>query len=230
MPNVERDMLDRPIWHSLTGLQRDLSEGGELARRHHPHINLFGSARDDSEGALLALRDLYAPGQTLFILQIPEIKRPPGFELLKAGPGVQMMARSRVESIAGPDEIRLLTDGDAPAMLALATLTEPGPFLSHTHTMGRFWGVFRDGHLAAMAGERMRLEGYTEVSGVCTHPEFQGQKLGARLSAHVARAIQARGETPFLHAWSTNTHAIKLYERLGFETEAEVNAMALRRV
>jgi predicted GNAT family acetyltransferase len=115
-------------------------------------------------------------------------------------------------------------------MQALAALTEPGPFLSHTHTMGRYWGVVREGRLAAMAGERMRLDGYTEVSGVCTHPDFQGQGLGRQLTAHAARAIQARGETPFLHAWSSNTGAIGLYQRLGFETRAEVHAMALVRV
>ncbi len=230
MTPPDPSQLDRPVWNSLEGPQRDLSEGGSLARRYAPHINLFGSARDNSEAALTALKALFKPGQTLFILQVGSIHQPPGFEPLKAGPGVQMVAPRTVGAEDGADDIRRLSASDASAMLALATLTEPGPFLSHTHSMGRYWGIFRDGRLAAMAGERMRLEGYTEVSGVCTHPDAQGQGLARRLSAHVAGAIQARGETPFLHAWSTNTHAIKLYERLGFETRAEVNAMALKRV
>ncbi len=221
--------LDRPIWHSLNGPQRDISEGGPLARRYAPHINLFGGTPDEGEDALTAQRALYAQGDTLFIIQVGEIADRPGFTEIKTGPGVQMVAHSPVDAVDGPDEIRLLTESDAPAMIALATLTEPGPFLSHTHTMGRYWGIFRTGELVAMAGERMRLEGYTEVSGVCTHPDFQGQRLARRLSAHATRAIQARGETAFLHAWSTNTHAIGLYEQLGFETVAEVNAKALVR-
>jgi predicted GNAT family acetyltransferase len=96
--------------------------------------------------------------------------------------------------------------------------------------MGRFRGARLDGRLAAMAGERMRLPGYTEVSGVCTHPDFRGRGLARRLSQIVAAAIQARGETPFLHAWATNTAAIALYESLGFAHRCSVNVAVLKRV
>src|ERR1700741_4589350 len=108
-----------------------------------------------------------------------------------------------------------LGDADASEMLALALLTEPGPFLRRTHTMGAFLGLRIDGRLAAMAGERMRFPGYTEVSGVCTHPDFRGRGLARRLSAAVLTAIEARGEQAFLHAWKTNLAAITLYESLG---------------
>jgi predicted GNAT family acetyltransferase len=126
-------------------------------------------------------------------------------------------------------DIMKLTDEDAPEMLELATLTEPGPFLSRTHTMGTFLGIRIGGRLAAMAGERMRFPGYTEVSGVCTHPEFRGRGLARRLSAAVAASIEARGDQPFLHAWKTNHSAISLYEALGFKVRTEVNAVVLKR-
>lgn len=114
-------------------------------------------------------------------------------------------------------------------MGALATLTEPGPFFARTHTLGGFIGVRIDGRPAAMAGERMRFPGHVEVSGVCTHPDFRGQGLAWRLSAAVAADIQQRGDTPFLHAWTTNTAAISLYEGLGFVVRTRVHVAVLRR-
>jgi predicted GNAT family acetyltransferase len=78
-----------------------------------------------------------------------------------------------------------------------------------------------------MAGERMRFPGFTEVSGVCTHPDFRGRGLARRLSSVVANAIQHRGEQAFLHAWTTNHAAIALYERLGFELRAAVQVAVL---
>jgi len=222
-------VLDRPVWNSLTTRQQDISIGDALARRYRPDINLFAAPRDDGAPALEALSALIQPDETIFLLQAGPAPIPPGFETVKAGPGVQMVAGAPIELVPGPDAIQPLTEADAPDMLALATLTEPGPFLARTHLMGEFWGVVRGGRLAAMAGERMRLPGFCELSGVCTHPDFEGQGLARRLSAHVAHRIQARGETPFLHAWTSNTRAIGLYERLGFEVRSAVNAVVLRR-
>jgi len=140
-----------------------------------------------------------------------------------------MLATRGAPALAGHGDIVQLTDADVPEMLALARLTEPGPFLTRTHTMGAFIGIRIGGRLAAMAGERFRFPGYTEVSGVCTHPDFRGRGLARRLSAAVAAGIEARGERPFLHAWKTNRPAITLYESLGFEMRNEVNVAVLER-
>ena len=117
---------------------------------------------------------------------------------------------------------RQLGDADAPEMLALATLTEPGPFFVKTHQLGRFVGIRQDGRLVAMAGERMQPDGFTEVSGVCTHPDHRGRGYAAALMGEVARGILARGDTPFLHAYASNQAAIALYERLGFQHRREI--------
>ena len=122
-----------------------------------------------------------------------------------------------------------LSEADAPDMLALATLTEPGPFRSRTHALGDFVGVKIDGRLVAMAGERMKPTGFTEVSGVCTHPDFRGRGYAGGLMRAVAERIIARGETPFLHVYPHNEGAIALYEALGFRLRRAVTMAVLAR-
>lgn len=222
-------MLDRPVWAALSTRHLSLSVGNALARRYAADVNRFASACDDTPAALGALTDLVLPGDRVFILQVPEIVVPAGLVAVKAARGVQMIATRKIQAAGADEDIVALTDADAAQMLALATLTEPGPFLKRTHTMGAFRGIRIAGRLAAMAGERFRFPGHTEVSGVCTHPDFRGRGLARRLSAAVAAGIEARGERPFLHAWKTNRPAIALYESLGFEIRAEVDVKVLER-
>jgi predicted GNAT family acetyltransferase len=222
-------VLDRPVWMSLSTSHLALSIGNSLARRYARQVNLFASAHDDTVPALAALADLVRPGEQVFVLQVPEIVVPPALLAVKEAKGVQMLATRGAPAAEGHEIIVQMTDADVPEMLALAKLTEPGPFLTRTHTMGAFIGIRIGGRLAAMAGERFRFPGYTEVSGVCTHPDFRGRGLARRLSAAVAAAIEARGERPFLHAWKTNRPAITLYESLGFEIRSEVNVAVLER-
>jgi len=222
--------LDRPVWASLTTHHAALSEGNELARRFARDVNLFASSCEETPVAVAALAQLVKPEESIFILQVAEVVVPPAFVAVKAAKGVQMVATLTMTPETDCGDMLVLTDEDAPEMLALATLTEPGPFLARTHTMGTFLGIRIGGRLAAMAGERMRFPGYTEVSGVCTHPEFRGRGLARRLSAAVTASIQARGDQPFLHAWKTNHSAISLYEGLGFKLRTEVNAAVLKRV
>jgi len=220
--------LDRPVWASLTTVHAPLSEGDERARRFFRDVNLFASARDDGADALAALAALVRPGERIYLLQVPALVLPSQLRTVKVAAGVQMTA-TRPLSDEHEQDAMLLTDADGPEMLALASLTEPGPFLARTHHMGRFLGIRSGGRLVAMAGERMRFPGFTEVSGVCTHPDFRGRGFARRLSAAVVAAIQRRGEHAFLHAWATNAPAIALYRGLGFEVRAEVNVAVLAR-
>ena len=218
--------LDRPVWASLTHAPQ-LAEGGDLAKRFRRNVNLFASACDDSISSLASLRGLVLEGESIYVLQVPAIRVPSGLVAARTAQGVQMLATRPIAPQAGAHTIVELGDADAPEMVALAQLTEPGPFLPRTHTMGHFIGVRINGRLVAMAGERMRFPGFTEVSGVCTHPEFRGLGLARRLSSIVANAIQQRGDQAFLHAWTTNHAAISLYERLGFELRAAVQVAVL---
>ncbi|HEU4669396.1 MAG TPA: GNAT family N-acetyltransferase, partial [Dyella sp.] len=206
-----------------------LSLGDARARRYLPDVNLFASARDDGHEALAALADLVGPGEQVYQLQVPAISVPPGLAAVRQAWGVQMVADAPLAPEPDAGDIVPLGEDDAAEMLALAQLTQPGPFLVHTHRMGRFHGVRIDGRLAAMAGERMRFLGWTELSGVCTHPDFRGRGLARRLSQYVASLIAARGDTAFLHAWRDNAPAIRLYESLGFAWRSDVHVAVLAR-
>lgn len=218
--------LDRPVWASLRD-QPHWGLGGARARRFHPDIHRFAAIPDETPDNLAALHALVQAGDdSVYLAQVPPVMVPSGLEVVKAASAVQMVASRRLDA---DDNVQVLGDADAPEMLALAQLTEPGPFLARTHTMGRFIGLRINGQLAAMAGERMRFAGHVEVSGVCTHPDFRGRGLARRLSAAVTAHIQHRGALPFLHAWTTNTAAISLYESLGYKMRATVNIAVLRR-
>jgi predicted GNAT family acetyltransferase len=221
--------LDRPVWASLVSRHAGLSVSTALARRYLPDVNLFASARDDGAESLAAMTTLLAPGERVYVLQVPDIVVPSGLTAVRRVRGVQMLAGRSVPMDTVRADILTLSDADAPEMLALAMLTEPGPFLSRTHRMGTFLGVRIAGRLAAMAGERFQFHGFTEVSGVCTHPDFRGRGLARSLSAAVAARIESRGERPFLHAWKTNRAAISLYESLGFQLRTEVDVAVLER-
>jgi predicted GNAT family acetyltransferase len=221
--------LDRPAWASLISCQQSLALGGTLARRYARDVNVFAATGADDDDALAALAALVAPGEQAYVLQVPPIRVPPGLVALKQACCVQMLATTPVADAVETADIRPLGAADAEDMLALATLTEPGPFRPGTWRMGQFVGIRIDGRLAAMAGERFHCPGFTEVSGVCTHPDFRGHGLASRLSRHVAARIAARSETAFLHAWQDHLAAIHLYQHLGFTWRSDVNVAVLTR-
>jgi len=220
------------VWSSLTTSHQDLSEGDDLARRYARDVNHFASSRDDDPASLERLASLIEPNEQVLVLQAEPFTAPKMLNVVEQKLGVQMIdsgTRLPAEELPSGEyeDIVVLDDNDAPDMLTLANLTKPGPFAARTHVMGDYFGIRVDGRLIAMAGERMRFPGYTEVSGVCTHPDFRGRGYGRRLLMHGMASIRARGETPFLHAWKTNTSAIRLYESIGFKHRCDVHVSIL---
>jgi ribosomal protein S18 acetylase RimI-like enzyme len=220
--------LDRPVWASLTGAHAHLAQGEGKARRYRPEVNVFVAGPDEEPETLAAMAVLALPADPVFVVQAAPIPDLPRLATVFRRAAVQMVFAGEQPQSDG-SEIVPLGEADAEDMLALATLTEPGPFRRDTRLMGPFFGVRRDGRLAAMAGERMHPPGHAELSGVCTHPDFRGQGLGRRLSAYKTRAILARGETPFLHAWQDNRGAIVLYESLGYRVRCDMNVAVFER-
>jgi predicted GNAT family acetyltransferase len=221
-------VLDRPAWSALNGRHAAFAEGDGLARRYRPDIIPFAAARDDSAACLAALAALPHPGEMMVLIEANTLALPPGVVPVVKAPGVQMILTHTPEPVADPRIVRL-TEADAAEMLALAKLTEPGPFTLKAQALGRFFGIRIDGRIAAMAGERMHADGYAELSGVCSHPDFRGRGLARVLSVFVTHQILARGETPFLHAWAGNTAAIRLYETIGYALRSTMNIAAIRR-
>jgi predicted GNAT family acetyltransferase len=119
---------------------------------------------------------------------------------------------------------------DATEMVELAKLTKPGPFGIRTHELGTYLGIRYEGKLVAMAGERLKVPGHTEVSAVCTHQDHTGKGYAAVLMRKIMRGIAERREIPFLHVRRDNTRAVALYERLGFRTRCTLHYAVLRKI
>lgn len=142
---------------------------------------------------------------------------------------IPQMICENLKPVPHVEAIRL-TEDDVPDMLALIAITQPGPFLSRTVELGGYLGIRMNGLLVAMAGERMHLPGFCEVSAVCTHPDYRGRGFGGALTTMVAENIITRGELPFLHVAPANENARTLYEKLGFHLRAEPQLSILKRV
>lgn len=218
--------LDRPVWSSLTSRQAVLSMGDGRALRFDPAYALFGAAADATPDSLGALAALNISPMGMGLVEAGETRLPPGARVRSQAACVQMTASALT---AGGRDITFepLGEADAADMLALATLTVPGPFFENTHRLGDFIGVKRDGRLIGMAGERMRPAGFTEVSGVCTHPDHRGHGYASALMRVVTQRILERGEQAFLHAYAANTATIALYESLGFSVRAPITYTVL---
>lgn len=218
------DVLDRPVWSMLNGRQAGLAAVNGAAVRIDSGYGPFAAARDGSDEAQAALAGVLRDAQDeVWVVEGQEWAAPPGTRVLRTAPLVQMVADHAAPMVAGDEQTEVLGETDAADMAALAHATQPGPWGPKTRLYGSYFGLRRDGRLAAMAGERMLPgPGLGEVSGVCTWPEFQGQGLAASLTRRVMAGITARGEVPFLHSYAGNARAIGLYETLGFRVRREL--------
>jgi predicted GNAT family acetyltransferase len=221
-------ILDRPVWHALTTRQASLALGDpHLALRYPTDIEPFGATPANTPEQLLALGKLTPMDGGVALVELQTVVPPPGLIAMIQEPVRQMIA-ARISTPEDGPEIVALGDADAAEMLALATMTQPGPFHARTHVLGEFVGVRENGKLIAMAGERMRVPGFTEISAVCTHPDARGRGLAAQLMRVVAAKIVARDEQLFLHVYPHNKGAIAVYEKLGFHHRADVQLTVLR--
>jgi ribosomal protein S18 acetylase RimI-like enzyme len=206
--------LDDPIRSALLGPQARFAEQRGGALRYQADVVPFATLPADPEPADWAdLARLAGPGATVALAGFSG--PPDGWQTRLIGDLVQLTGAD----VAGEEprsEVIELGPVDVPDMLDLVARTQPGPFLTRTIELGRYLGLRRDGALVAMAGERLRPPGFTEISAVCTDAAWRGHGLATHLMRVLAASIRARGDTPFLHAVATNTGAIRLYEAMGF--------------
>ena len=185
-------ILDQPILAALTTRHGVHAEGGPLAMRYHPDISPLAAVSDDSEESLAALAALIVPGDMVIVARVGENPVPAGTVAEHVSTAAQMVAAT----VSPPEHLfpfQEISDADGPEMLALATLTKPGPYARRTHEFGGYIGIRQEGRLVAMAGQRLQAPGYTEVSAVCTHPDFRGRGYGSFLLQVVAAAHTDRG-------------------------------------
>ena len=213
-------LLDNPIWSSLTTKHASFAVRHEDAGRYPPQVAPFAAVRAAGAHSLSQLESLINGGESVYLVGVaPEFGR--GWRIESSEPIPQLVCGTPAVVRGGPEPV-VLTEAQRSDMLALTALVFPGFFRARTVEMGRYLGIYHGRVLAAMAGERMRMDGYQEISGVCTHPEFIGRGYAQRLVALLTNAVLERGDTPFLHTHRDNTRALSLYEHLGFRVRKDV--------
>ena len=223
--------LENVIWQALTTRQAHFAEGSNGARRFMRGVTSLCAFPEPNDEGYDALARLAGPNGTAAVFLKDPYQPRAGWEYIAGAALTQMICENGYPSAAKRSEVQILELGsnDSPDMLELTALTKPGPFGTRTHELGYYVGIRDHGKLVAMAGERLKVAGHTEVSAVCTHPDHLGKGYAGTLMLEVMRKIRERGETPFLHVRSDNKRAIALYERLGFQTKWEGHYAVLRR-
>jgi ribosomal protein S18 acetylase RimI-like enzyme len=227
MSATDEALLDNPGYASLCGPHAHLAQVRGRARRYPADVAPFlglptpPTAQDWQDAADLVPSGTYVAGR------YGDAPQPDGWKAVQAFELVQMI-EERVAGAECADAVPL-GPADVPDMLELVAQTEPGPFLARTIELGDYLGIRRDGALIAMAGERFHVHGWTEISAVCTKPEHRGEGLASRLMGALIAGIHRRSERAFLHAMSTNTGAIRLYESLGFRVRQHATLTVVTR-
>src|ERR1700722_3595459 len=210
--------LDNPIWTALTTSQAHFAQVSELARKFVPEVGPLAGFEQPTPKTYVSLGQLVRAGTRAGLFLEAAANQgdveSAGFRIVEQDSLLQMIYSDCELPARGIDFVPM-TAADSPEMLALATMIKPGPFGTRTHELGTYIGVRREGQLAAMAGERMHVPGFTEISAVCTHPNHSGHGYATALMVELIQQIRRRGEVPFLHVRLSN-NAIGLYRRIGF--------------
>ena len=241
-------ILDNPIWASLVSRHRVLAQRRGDVAWYPPTVAPFLGVAADGVDTANTLESLIATaagtddgresGEQRVDVQVafdklhllgPVPAMPAGWRLDKLAMLAQMVCTAPMVQADGPAIIEL-TDAHRADLLALTALVYPHYFRPRTMDLGRYFGIYQDGHLAAMAGERMGMDGWQEISAICTHPDFHGRGYARRLLAWLSNDNLARGRTPFLHVSHDNEGAKRLYETGGYRYRPDISFWSLRRI
>jgi ribosomal protein S18 acetylase RimI-like enzyme len=218
--------LDNPFWSSLRTRHRHFAHSAGVAARYPADVAPFLGVADTDVDVGAALETLVPANDTVLLLGVaPRV--PEGWQLDAFADLAQMVCPGPIDVIDGPDVIEL-TDAHRADALALTALVYPHYFRPRTMELGRYYGIYEDGHLAAMAGERLGMDAFQEISAICTHPDFTGRGFARRLTGLLANDNMNRGRMPFLHVSPDNMRAKRLYEQLGFRHRRDIGFWSLR--
>jgi ribosomal protein S18 acetylase RimI-like enzyme len=219
-----------PVFTALESNHRHfaITSGGAL--RYPAAVTPFAAIRSPTTVALSDLCSLLVPEESVWVAALGKASpADAGLVVLSAIDVLQMVLPPEIELPAPDPEVRSLDGSHAAEMVALTDIAFPGFFRRRTCEMGAYFGIYSDRQLVSMGGERLRFPGYSELSGICTHPAHRGQGHAARMLLHLARLERSRGIVPWLHVTATNRNAVDLYLRLGFETVRLIKLSQLAR-
>jgi ribosomal protein S18 acetylase RimI-like enzyme len=224
-------VLDNPIWHALTTTDLGKNIGaGDIAFLDPDMAPFIGMPNWDQKSQELLLEKGPAD-RNWFLLIGEEVDFMEEWEILFSIPLCQFICRKHPDPPAGGKafDIVPLDASHIGEMITLTELTRPGPFRRRTIEFGNYQGIFDQGKLVAMGGERLHIGGLTEISAICTHPDHLGKGHGARITHALTRSVLEKGQTPFLHARNDNIRAMDVYKRVGFELRREIAFYIFRR-
>jgi predicted GNAT family acetyltransferase len=220
--------LDNPGWHAALTTHARFTSGTALVKRFPQELGSLVALADHSDAALHDMAEIVSPSENIFLFEA-ELPDLPGWTVHFRGDVLQMISTKPLSVQDDNAEILTLTADDVPEMFALIELNRPGPFFERTIELGHYIGIRQNGELVAMAGERICLSGYHEISAVCTHPEYEGRGYARRLVASLVNENWQNGVIPYLHVLPDNSRAIRLYERLGFQSRRQMQILAANR-
>jgi ribosomal protein S18 acetylase RimI-like enzyme len=226
-------VLDNTIWNAITTGNAGIAMVDGEVGSYMPDIAPFAGMKEWNEKNLAKLHAFIPAGNRIALSYADRpVLDENKWKVLRKMEVNQMVYEEPVDVFTTPSSplIVPLTDEHILQMLELTALTKPGPFLQRTNLFGNYFGIFIDGRLAAMAGQRMHPLPYMEVSAVCTHPDFRGHGYAKAVMLHVMRLILDNSFIPFLHVLTNNSTAIGLYESIGFRTRRELCIDMIKRV
>jgi ribosomal protein S18 acetylase RimI-like enzyme len=212
-------LLDNIFWHTLAGPHAKYSVGTDKARRYATGFSPIAAFCNADNADFNVLAPYCEPGEQLYCDGWTGAA-PPEWRINVESTMFKMIWEGAVPADEAPDAVPLGPEHASQAV-ELATLTRPGPFGPRTLELGDYFGYFEGPRLAAMAGERMHAGTLREISGVCTHPDFQGRGFARQLMSKLMRRQMQRNETPVLHVMRDNRTAHEFYQRMGFRDYKE---------
>jgi ribosomal protein S18 acetylase RimI-like enzyme len=207
-------LLFNPVFNALRTTDAHFNIGDEHITFFDEEMSPFAGFADDHTNGFVQLHDLLPTGRKILYAKPTPVPQPAGWQVQHEIEGLQFVYEGT--NIKGDfSNVIALNETHVPEMIELTRLTKPGPFGKRTIDFGSYHGIFVDGKLAAMTGQRLHIDDYTELSAVCTHPLHLGKGYATVLLQHQLQIILEHNQKPFLHVRADNNRAIAVYERLG---------------